>query len=117
VRAAGEITFFETDVAEHPLHEQQVLGLAPVRRARHRELAVVPAQCVEAARREEWNYLERLGARSPEGKCVRIASGAEELVPFSDYRRVHSMLRLGYFTAADGNIELVRFDHTSRYPD
>ena len=116
MRTAGEITFLETDVAEHFLHEHQVLGLPAVRRARHRELAVVPPQLVEAAGGEEWNYLERLGAGSPEGERVAVAGRAEKLVSFSDHRGVYSMLRLGSFPAGDCNIELVRFDHTSRYP-
>ncbi len=116
VRTTGEITFLETDVVEHFLHERDVLGLTAVGRARHREVRIIPAQCVEAAGSEEWNYLERLGARSPEGKCVGVARCAEKLVSFSDYRGVYSVLRLGSFTAGDSNIELVRFDHNSRYP-
>ena len=116
MRAAGEITFLESDVVEHSLHERDVLRLTAMRRARHRELRTLPAELVEAAGGEERNYLEGLGAGSPEGKCVAVAGGAQELISFSDYRGVYSVLRFGSFTATDCNVELVRFDHTSRYP-
>jgi len=115
VRSTGEIAFLETDVVQHPLHQRHVLRLTAVRRARNSDLLLVPPQLVEPARGEERNYLEGLRTRSPEGKCVAVAGGAEELISFSDYRGVYSVLRLGPFAAADCNIELIRFDHTSRY--
>jgi hypothetical protein len=62
VGTAREIALFETDVVEHPLNESYVLRLAAVGRARHRELRAFPAQLIEAAGREERNYLEWLGA-------------------------------------------------------
>jgi hypothetical protein len=116
VGPAGEIAFLEADVVEHPLHERDVLRLSAVRRARYRELRSFPAQLIEAAGREERNYLEGLGAGPPERERVTVAGSAEELISFSDYGGVYSVFRFGALTAGDCNIELVRFDHTSRYP-
>jgi hypothetical protein len=116
VGTAGEITFLETDVVEHSFHEGDMLRLAAVRRARHRQLRSFPAELVEAAGGEERNYLEGLGAGSPEREGVAVAGSAEELIAFSDYGGVYSMFRFGALTSGDCNIELVRFDHTSRYP-
>jgi hypothetical protein len=77
VGTAREIAFLETHVVEHALHERDVLRLATVRCARHRELRAFPAQLIEAAGREERDYLEWLGAGSPERECVTVAGGAE----------------------------------------
>jgi hypothetical protein len=92
VRTAGEISFFQLDVAQHSLYERHVLGLTAVGRAGNGELLVTPAHRIETAGREEWNYLERLGAGSPESEGVRVARSTEELVAFSNHRSVDSML-------------------------
>jgi len=115
VGATRQIAFLEPDVVEHPLHQGDVLRLATVRGARDRELLSFPAQLIEAARREERNYLEWLGAGSPEREGLCVAGSAEKLVSFSDYGGVNSMFRFRALTAGHCNIELVRFDHTSRY--
>jgi hypothetical protein len=115
VGAAGEISFFQLDVAQHSLYERYVLGLSAVGRAGNGELLVTPPHRVETAGREEWNYLKWLGAGSPKSEGVGIARGTEELVAFSNHRSVDSMLRFGSITAGYCNIELIRFDHTSRY--
>jgi hypothetical protein len=117
VRSAGEIALFELQVAEHLLDELDVFRLPTVGSTRNGQLLIAPVESVEAARREKWKDLERLGAGSPEGESVGVARRAEELVSLSNYRGVYSMLRLGPFTAGDCNIELVRLDHTSRYSD
>ena len=115
MRTAGEISFFQLDVAQHSLYERYVLGLAAVGGAGDGELLVTPTHRIETTRREEWNYLERLGAGSPESEGIRVARSTEELVAFSNHRRVDSVLRFGSVTAGYCNIELIRFDHTSRY--
>jgi hypothetical protein len=111
----GKIPFLETNVAEHALYELNVLRFSAVGSTRYRELFVSPTERVESTGREKWQNLERLGAGSPEGEGIRVARGAKELVPLSNYGRVYSMLRLGSKTARDDDIELIRFDHTSRY--
>src|SRR5258705_1320165 len=58
VRATGEIAFFHADVAKHSFDDRDVLGLAPMGRAGHRELFVAPAERVETAVAEEWDDLE-----------------------------------------------------------
>ena len=116
MRTTREIAFLKTDVVEHLLHYRDVLRLSAMRRARHRELRSFPAKLIEAAGCEERDYLEGLGARPPERERVTVAGSAEELISFSDYRGVYSMFRFGALTAGDCNIELVLFDHTSRYP-
>jgi hypothetical protein len=116
VGTTGEIAFLEADIVEHSLHERDVLGLASVRRARHRQLRSFPPQLFEAAGGEERNYLKGLGAGSPEREGVAVAGSAKELIAFSDNGGMYSVFRFGALTAGDCNIELVRFDHTPRYP-
>jgi hypothetical protein len=91
-----------------------VLGLSAVRSTRYRQLLVTPAKRVESTGREKGQNLERLGAGSPESEGIGIARGAQQLIPFANYSRVYSMLRFGAFTAGYNDIELIRFDHTSR---
>jgi hypothetical protein len=109
---AGEVAFLEADIAEHALDQGYVFGLATVRRARHRELLVTPAERVEPARAEKGQDLEGLGAGPPIRERISVASGAKELIAFPDYRGVYSMLRFNPFTAGNCDIELVRLDHT-----
>jgi hypothetical protein len=111
VGPAGEISFFHSDVVQHLLDDGDVLGLATVRRAGDSELFVTPAQRIESAGAEKWNYLERFGAGSPVGKRIGIACRSNKLVTFADHCRVYTMLRFGAFTASDNYIELVRVDH------
>ena len=108
--------FANADRSQTKAFQRDVLRLPAVGCARHRELRAFPAQLIEAAGSEERNYLEWLGARPPERECVTVAGGAEELISFSDYGGVYSVFRFGALTSGDCNIELVLFDHTSRYP-
>ena len=94
-----------------------MLGFATVGRAGNGELFVTPTQLIETAGCEERQNLERFGAGSPEGERVRVARCTKKFVAFPDYGCVYSMLRLGPQTAGDNDIELIRFDHTSRYSD
>jgi hypothetical protein len=77
VRTAREITFLEANVTEHTLYERNVLRLAAMRRARHGELLLTPAERVEAAGVEERQDLKGLGAGAPIGERLRLASSAE----------------------------------------
>ena len=86
---------------EHPLDDRDVLGLAAVRRAREGELLVAPAQLVEAAGAEKRHDLKGLGAGAPEGECVTIAGGAEQLIAFPDDGGVHAMFGFDPVTAGD----------------
>ena len=61
---------------------------------------------------EKGNYLKWLRAGSPVGEGVRVARRAQQLVAFSDNGCVYSMFGFDLITARDGNIELVRLDHT-----
>ena len=108
---ARQIAFLEPDVAEHPLDERDVLRLATVRCARHRQLLVAPAQRFERAGAEKWEHLKGLGAGAPICERVTIAGCAEQLIAFSDYRCVYPMLGFDPVTAGDCNIQLVRLHH------
>ena len=108
---ARQIAFLEPDVVEHPLDERDVLGLAAVRRARHRQLLVTPAQLVERAGAEKREDLKGLGAGAPVGECVAIAGGAEQLIAFPDYGGVYTMFGFDPVTAGDCYIQFVRLDH------
>jgi hypothetical protein len=111
VRAARKISFFQPYIVKHLLHEGDVLRLPTVGRAGYGELFVAPAERVESARREKGEYLKWLGARAPVGERVTVASGAEELISFSDYRCVYSMFRFNSVATGNGNVQLVRLDH------
>ncbi len=107
VGTAGEITLLESDVVQHPLDYGDVFRLATMRCARHRELFVAPAQRIESAGAEKWNYLKRFGAGPPVCEDVGIASGAEQLIAFSHHGGVHTVLGFGTLAASHGDIELV----------
>jgi hypothetical protein len=115
VRTAGEVAFFEPDVAEHALHQIDMLGLAAVGRAGNGKLLVAPLECIEPAGGKKGQNLERLCAGSPEGERVRIARRAYELIALAYYGSVYSMLGFNSFAARDYDIELERFCHTSRH--
>ena len=62
VRSAGEVALLEANRVEHATGERDMLRFAPVGRAGERELFRTPAELVEAARGEERQHLEGLGA-------------------------------------------------------
>jgi hypothetical protein len=109
--AAGEIAFFEPDVAEHPFDDSDVLWFSTMRRTRHCKLLVTPTERIKTAGAEKRDYLEGFGAGSPIGKGVRVTCGTHELIALSDHRGVDPMLRLGFLAACDRYIELVRLHY------
>jgi hypothetical protein len=108
VGSAGKVAFLHPDVAQHSFDDRNVLRLAAVRSARHRELLFTPLERIKPAGAEERNYLKGFGAGAPEGEGLPIAGGAEKLVAVSDYRGVYSMFRFRLFAASDDYIQLER---------
>src|SRR5215204_2218749 len=49
LRSAGEITFLQPDVLEHPLNQGNMLGLPAVRAACDGQLLIAPAKRIESA--------------------------------------------------------------------
>src|SRR6266542_1861807 len=109
MRSAGEIAGLETDVVEHPLYEGYMFGLAAVRSACNRELFISPAERVESSRLDERDYLEKLGARAPEGEAVGIPRPPDDLVAGANYRPVDALQRFNSFSPRDDDIEIVGF--------
>ena len=62
VDSTRKVSLFKADVVEHPLGDGDVLWLSSVRRARERELIVLPAQLRMSPGFKEGHQLERLGA-------------------------------------------------------
>jgi hypothetical protein len=104
VGTAGEVPFLEPDVAEHALHQSNVLGLATVRCTGHGELLVAPAERVEPSRGEKGDDLEGFGTGPPVRERISVPGSAEELIAFPDHRGVHSMFRFDPFTAGNCDI-------------
>ena len=94
--------------AEIFLDEPDVLGITAVRGTGDGELLIAPVESIETARAQEREYLEGLGAGSPEGERIRIAGGAEELVTFSNDGGVYSMHGFDSVSARNCYIEFVR---------
>ena len=74
-RAAGQVRDAQAARGEDLGHPGDVLGRAAVRRARHREVAIVEPEALEHAGAHGGQRLQRLGRRAQEGLLVVVAVG------------------------------------------
>ena len=73
--AAGQVPDAQAARGEDLGHPGDVLGRAAVRRARHREVAIVEPEALEHAGAHGGQRLQRLGRRAQEGLLVVVAVG------------------------------------------
>jgi hypothetical protein len=107
VGAAGQISFLEAEIIEHPAGDRDVLRLAAMGRARQRELIVAPPEVVEAAGRQQRHDLERLGARPPMRDHGDVTRPADQRPGVVGDRGMHAVRGFGIAAARDNDIELV----------
>ena len=74
-RAAGQVIDAQAAGGEDLGDPGDVLGRAAVRRARHREVAIVEVEALEHAGAHGRQRLQRLGRRAQEGLLVVVAVG------------------------------------------
>jgi len=103
MHAAREVSLFQADVAEHRLRDRDVFRLAPVGRARERQLIVAPLESRVAVGHKKRNELERFRTGAPRRDQVGVSRRRDDVV--TNHSGVHAVVRLGNGAARDDDVQ------------